>query len=285
MRRSNWTYVFGAAYIFCIPLFGWIYTLIPDGFYQTTIKVENSYTEHAKTIADRFCSAIARIPPLQKSGQGSQVPQPRTSYGVFGYTFSLPDMKCSNLRIEKDDRLQFAMNVKLHKTTPPCPQAIAKECHDVIVFPFIVTLAPFEIKTGASELLAFDPPVVGIFHPISFTTLALPYISPSDPKDTLSQELVNLLFVGSGGVPAVLLDGAFDEELVGFIKESNGFTSNTADNCLRMLYFSAVTITTIGYGDILPITPSARLAVTFEAIFGAIFIGLFFGSLAPRGPQ
>ena len=284
MRKSKWTSIFGATYILCIPLFAWIYTEIPNGFYQTTIKVENTYTEHAKDIASNFCSAIAQVPPSQKGGQTSQITNSRT-FSVPGYTFSLPDMKCSNLRIEKDDRLQFAMNVTLHKAAAPCPQVVVKECYDAIVFPFIVTLGPFEIETGAPELLAFDPPVFGIFHPISFTTLALPYISPSDPKESLTQELVKVLFLGSGGVPAVLLDGAFDKELAGFIKESNGFTSNTTDNCLRMLYFSAVTITTIGYGDIVPITPGARMAVTFEAIFGAVFIGLFFGSMAPRGLQ
>ncbi len=48
----------------------------------------------------------------------------------------------------------------------------------------------------------------------------------------------------------------------------------------RMLYFSAVTITTLGFGDIAPLTNRARMLVAFESIFGIIIIGLFVSSLA-----
>ncbi len=41
----------------------------------------------------------------------------------------------------------------------------------------------------------------------------------------------------------------------------------------RMLYFSAVTATTLGYGDIVPITNAARLAVAVESMLGLILMG------------
>jgi hypothetical protein len=50
----------------------------------------------------------------------------------------------------------------------------------------------------------------------------------------------------------------------------------------RMFYFSAVTITTLGYGDIVPITNIARIATSIESILGVILIGLFFNSLASQ---
>jgi voltage-gated potassium channel Kch len=46
-----------------------------------------------------------------------------------------------------------------------------------------------------------------------------------------------------------------------------------------MIYFSAVTITTLGFGDIVPITAHARTSV-IEAISGVILIGLFLNALA-----
>ena len=49
---------------------------------------------------------------------------------------------------------------------------------------------------------------------------------------------------------------------------------------LRMLYFSAVTITTLGFGDIAPISTKARMLVMLESVLGIILIGLFFNSLA-----
>nr|WP_301295720.1 potassium channel family protein [Pseudomonas nitroreducens] len=40
------------------------------------------------------------------------------------------------------------------------------------------------------------------------------------------------------------------------------------------IYFSMITLTTIGYGDIAPVLPLARLLAGAEAIMGALFIAL-----------
>lgn len=48
----------------------------------------------------------------------------------------------------------------------------------------------------------------------------------------------------------------------------------------RMLYLSAVTITTVGYGDIVPLTDASRIAVACEAIAGVVLIGLFLNAVA-----
>jgi hypothetical protein len=50
----------------------------------------------------------------------------------------------------------------------------------------------------------------------------------------------------------------------------------------RMLYFSATTITTVGFGDIVPITTTARALTAIEAIAGWLLAGLFLNSLASR---
>jgi len=51
-------------------------------------------------------------------------------------------------------------------------------------------------------------------------------------------------------------------------------------NYATFLYYSVITFTTIGYGDITPVTLGARLVVGFEAIFGIIvnvvFIAILF---------
>lgn len=46
-----------------------------------------------------------------------------------------------------------------------------------------------------------------------------------------------------------------------------------------MLYFSLVTLTTLGYGDILPLSPIARMATGFEAVAGVLFIAVTVGSI------
>ncbi len=48
---------------------------------------------------------------------------------------------------------------------------------------------------------------------------------------------------------------------------------------LDFLYFSAVTITTLGYGDILPNSPLVRSLVMTEALVGLVIVGVFVSSL------
>jgi hypothetical protein len=48
-----------------------------------------------------------------------------------------------------------------------------------------------------------------------------------------------------------------------------------AVNLLDEFYFSVVTITTLGYGDLTPISDFGKLLATAEALLGVILIGLF----------
>ena len=49
---------------------------------------------------------------------------------------------------------------------------------------------------------------------------------------------------------------------------------------VQSIYFSVVTITTLGYGDITPQTDLARSLAAFESVFGIILIGLFLNAVA-----
>ncbi len=57
--------------------------------------------------------------------------------------------------------------------------------------------------------------------------------------------------------------------------ESNAFFS-----FWHSIYFSIVTITTLGFGDIYPITTCSRMLVSLESIGGVVFIGLFLNALS-----
>ena len=71
------------------------------------------------------------------------------------------------------------------------------------------------------------------------------------------------------------------EELLAALSQTeNGFPGAEQTSFARMLYFSAVTMTTLGYGDIVPITPSSRGWVTLQVFLGPIIVGLFLNSLA-----
>ncbi len=66
-----------------------------------------------------------------------------------------------------------------------------------------------------------------------------------------------------------------------------GLTSSGSifDVFLRMLYLSAVTISTSGYGDIVPISNIARLVVALESVAGILIAGLFLNSIARQLSQ
>jgi voltage-gated potassium channel len=51
------------------------------------------------------------------------------------------------------------------------------------------------------------------------------------------------------------------------------------DNWSSLAYFSLVTLTTLGYGDILPISPLARICAGLEAAFGVLYIAVMVGSI------
>jgi Ion channel len=78
-------------------------------------------------------------------------------------------------------------------------------------------------------------------------------------------------------LPTVLADKveAFSDAQEGDPTAASGLFS-------RMLYFSASTVTTLGIGDIQPVSELARTLVVGEAIVGLIFIGLFLDALATR---
>ena len=61
---------------------------------------------------------------------------------------------------------------------------------------------------------------------------------------------------------------------------SFGLPDGAASPSLRdLLYFSMVTMTTLGYGDILPVSSPARALASGEAIFGQLFVAIFIARL------
>jgi hypothetical protein len=47
----------------------------------------------------------------------------------------------------------------------------------------------------------------------------------------------------------------------------------------QLLYFSLVTITTVGYGDITPVTPLAQIWTALEAAIGTLYIAILIGRI------
>ena len=75
---------------------------------------------------------------------------------------------------------------------------------------------------------------------------------------------------------------AVNDELVAYQRGMLGKPTNLSGSFDRMLYMSAVTMTTVGYGDIVPLTTPTRLLVTTEAVLGIVIPGLFIWTVMSR---
>ena len=59
-------------------------------------------------------------------------------------------------------------------------------------------------------------------------------------------------------------------------------TSDLADRQTELLYFSLVTLSTIGYGDIVPLSGTARIVTALEGVTGVLYIAITVALLVGR---
>ncbi len=84
-----------------------------------------------------------------------------------------------------------------------------------------------------------------------------------------------------GLVSLYLLLGMFYFAIFNFIEtvqpgsfQETGLPSPVAISRHSLLYLSLVTLTTLGYGDIVPISPPARMMTALEAVTGVLYIAI-----------
>ncbi len=90
--------------------------------------------------------------------------------------------------------------------------------------------------------------------------------------DTIAESLCAYLLLGFAfasiyGLIDTLQPGSFlsslNEQIVSFSSEDDG---------LNRIYFSFITLLTVGYGDIVPNTPPAKLTTIIKGFFGQIYL-------------
>ncbi|MDP6629529.1 MAG: potassium channel family protein [Kiritimatiellia bacterium] len=78
------------------------------------------------------------------------------------------------------------------------------------------------------------------------------------------------------------VDGRTVAEMQSLFAADKGIPSGIRGSFPRMLYLSVVTITTLGYGDIIPVGNWARFLVGCESVLGVILLGFFVSSVWSR---
>lgn len=63
------------------------------------------------------------------------------------------------------------------------------------------------------------------------------------------------------------------------ILHPGSFDLAEGDRDAQLLYFSLITVTTVGYGDVLPVTAVARIWAALEAVVGTLYIAILIGRI------
>jgi hypothetical protein len=71
-----------------------------------------------------------------------------------------------------------------------------------------------------------------------------------------------------------------EKMLPGGLVDSSKQALNQAEG--DFLYYSIITLTTTGYGEVLPVSPSARLLASIQAITGTLYLAVFIAALLGR---
>jgi hypothetical protein len=130
--------------------------------------------------------------------------------------------------------------------------------------------------------LAFSHPLIEVGADLSgvcllaFTTLVVLWrilVDDSSNFDTLCGAaavylLIGLAWASSYELIVELWPGAFDE-----------LSKDPVERWNQLVYFSLATLTTLGYGDISPINPLARLWSTLEAVTGVLYVAILVARL------
>lgn len=253
-RQRSHPWIPALLYLLAIPIFASIYNSFSGEFLHTTVEHEPYLQADERSILDAIRNAME--------------PHPYLNSAPSGPTRDIPWKYVRLFDLESDGRYSASFSLSgSFDSQPQSPGPSPLRCQLDLYW----------------RREALSPPA-GWAYPISLPSLRK---SQSD----LAQRMFPLppRFRSPGEVDAN--DGTvgylvLTDDLVNRMREwanaRRGFPAQSSGSYARMLYLSAITITTVGFGDILPITDRARFAVAFEAVLGIVLIGLFLSALTDK---
>ena len=246
-------HLYGAAYLALVPLFALIYTTFPDGFYYSAATLEQSLALDVDDIAPALSKLIAES---YRTATGA------TKMETTAHSF---DLAAGTVTGVKSDGTFVDFRYEIRGSAHSGGQFGGNAIFDfrIAVFDWSNPLHRrlWQGEDGDSYILIHSVDyALGSIH--LKPAVLLPYV-----PDHLS---VGYYLIANPELWIKLTD---------FCQKSRGMAAVGSGSFRRMLYFSIVTITTLGYGDIVPLTDQARVLVGIEALLGVVLIGLFLNAL------
>jgi hypothetical protein len=256
-------------YVSLIPIFGLIYNSFPNEFYHSTNKYEE-YVEIDKNEIMTELQQFLRI-NLQKS-HGKQIFVRDTIF------FDINTIEISDFSIDKNEATFRLFGSFLDKELTP--RSGSGAYFNIILFNHRDS-TPDTLETGE---LTKSYPVCSLKKNPDFELKADELFNIGKLKINSGSDWASY-YTGRGpdyACSSYPIPISITDKIDAYSSALRGFPSYSSGNFHRMLYFSAMTITSVGPGDIVPISTRARYFVALEPILGIIISGLFLNSLANR---
>lgn len=236
-------------YMLCVPLFAWAYMSMPGSFYAPYAKSEPSAVGDARAIVRVIETAVHQhLQSLEERRLKFPSKSPDTEWRVLPHRLFATRWDIT----ENSIKLVFGIGM-------------SEGAEEKLVANLPVTIRSF--RTVREE--GFNDVLVHIDYDQRAVT--------AEPLSAYLQK--HHVFAG---MPIAFLSGPDRNLIANYLEGYAGDPTRISDSYWRMLYFSVVVITTVGFGDIVPMTAGARALVAVEAIAGALLVGLFLNSIAGR---
>lgn len=234
--------------------------LCPDGFYAPYTHYEQSWTNETHLVEPIVASMFSTWPMLKGGSENSEDNPLRNA----------KDFKVTNLRVVDVSNIAFDLSYTIQAPLWNIPPEQLPQGWSVGDITFM--------KDAVSLAASFQREPRGRFSSSEDNNCSK-YISVTATMD-------NSLNSWKTSTRRACLTKEQATTIDDYIGEYNGISVNIGRSYSRMLYLSSVVITTLGLGDIVPLSDTARFLVGAEALTGIVLIGAFLNTIAlKRSPQ
>ena len=247
------------AYLSAIPVFAWLYTLFPYGFSQSSSTITEDWMLQieAQQIAQDLTASIRRDFAAFYNGAVAE---------VRGRT-----VQADAIRVENVGSSNGTLNLVLYYSETALKPTLGPTGISMPIHMVLSTDSVGQVQADGTQ--AFSMVSKDIREPSAFfdvENLCPRRVGYVDGSYRITETRRGF----------VSLSPRLSERIGRFTDAHRGFASQSHGGFLRMLYLSAITITTVGFGDIVPVSLTTRLLVAFEAVFGVVLVGLFLNALS-----
>lgn len=307
---------YGAIYLLLIPIFAMFFSLLSNDFYYSTSKYETEYLDRLlNKISIEINSCLHNYEYMKGFIDQSYVPYKPPEYKDGKFYFSYKSIEYFSFKDPPKGRIVSNLGIKLERNFDQYFKNDSNYCflrfgsdsskEFILITEYhlpsvIITIEPQvnrkfnDFNWGSkieNDFTYFTDPsvwheVYSLSNDNSSMRLIESIISENYGKELVKGEKIKFKYktdiFHDSLMKEIVLPSRTKEKLNLYKQTIEGKPASFLDNYWRMLYCSSITITTLGYGDIVPITNKARTLISLESILGVVVIGLFLNALSKR---